>query len=49
MRDHDVVNRVVADADLLAQAMAFAHKLASGPTRAMQPIRDCCVFGRSEE
>jgi len=34
MRDHGVVNRVVADADLLSEATAFARKVAGGPTRA---------------
>ncbi|MCK1446704.1 enoyl-CoA hydratase/isomerase family protein [Bradyrhizobium sp. 48] len=34
MRDRGVVNRVVADADLMAQAKAFARKVANGPTRA---------------
>ncbi len=29
-----VVNRVVADADLIEKGMAFAHKLADGPTKA---------------
>ncbi|MBP2277058.1 enoyl-CoA hydratase/isomerase family protein [Sphingomonas sp. PL20] len=34
MRDHGVVNRVVADTDVLSEATAFARKVASGPTRA---------------
>ena len=34
MERFGVVNRVVADADLLAQARAFAQKAAQGPTRA---------------
>lgn len=34
MERHGVVNRVVSDADLLAETNAFAAKLATGPTRA---------------
>jgi enoyl-CoA hydratase/carnithine racemase len=34
MERFGVVNRVVPDAELLQQARAFAHKVASGPTRA---------------
>lgn len=34
MQAHGVVNRVVADADLLAEATAFASKLGKGPTLA---------------
>ena len=34
MERHGVVNRVVADAELLAETKAFAEKLAKGPTRA---------------
>ncbi len=34
MERFGVVNRVVADADLLAQARGFAQKVAQGPTRA---------------
>ncbi|MGO4287481.1 enoyl-CoA hydratase/isomerase family protein [Bosea sp. TAB14] len=34
MRDHGVVNRVVADGNLLSEASAFARKVAGGPTRA---------------
>ena len=34
MERHGVVNRVVADGDLLAEATAFAARVAKGPTRA---------------
>jgi enoyl-CoA hydratase/carnithine racemase len=34
MERFGVVNRIVADADLLQEARAFAHKAAQGPTRA---------------
>jgi enoyl-CoA hydratase/carnithine racemase len=34
MERFGVVNRIVADADLLKQARAFAHQVAQGPTRA---------------
>jgi enoyl-CoA hydratase/carnithine racemase len=34
MERFGVVNRVVDDADLLAEATAFAHKVAQGPTKA---------------
>lgn len=34
MAQHGVINRVVPDADLLSEAMAFATKAAAGPTRA---------------
>jgi len=34
MERHGVVNRVIDDADLLAETNAFAAKLAEGPTRA---------------
>lgn len=34
MRDHGVINRVVADAELLAEATAFARKTAKGATLA---------------
>jgi enoyl-CoA hydratase len=34
MLDWGVINRVVADAKLEEKAMAFAHRLAAGPTRA---------------
>ncbi|MGU7780085.1 enoyl-CoA hydratase/isomerase family protein [Burkholderia sp. PU8-34] len=34
MERFGIVNRVVADADLLTEASAFARKAASGPTRA---------------
>jgi enoyl-CoA hydratase/carnithine racemase len=34
MEQHGVVNRIVPDATLLAEATAFAAKLAAGPTRA---------------
>src|SRR5271167_3228162 len=34
MQQHGAVNRIVPDASLLAEATAFAAKLAAGPTRA---------------
>ena len=34
MERFGIVNRIVADADLLNEARAFAHKVAQGPTRA---------------
>jgi enoyl-CoA hydratase/carnithine racemase len=34
LRDWGVINRVVADDELLEKGMAFAHRLASGPTMA---------------
>ena len=35
-----LVNRVVADADLMSEAKAYAEKLASGPTESLSMIRD---------
>ena len=35
-----LVNRVVADADLMSEANEYARKLADGPTKALALIRD---------
>lgn len=34
MERHGVINKVVPDAQLLEEALAFAHRIAAGPTRA---------------
>ena len=48
MEDWGVVNRVLADEDLDEKAMAFAKKLAQGPTRAYDVTKQMLLTYRNE-
>ena len=45
MERFGIVNRVVADADLLKEARAFARRSPAGPRGPMPPTRRCCAPG----